>query len=70
MGLSDSEIAARLAALRRQREALDREIADLVLYQELGRRLAAGGADARPDPTLKPDPAAGLRPEESREGKE
>ncbi|ACB23552.1 hypothetical protein ABID82_006432 [Methylobacterium sp. PvP062] len=61
MGLSDSEIAARLAALRRQREALDREIADLVLYQELGRRLAAGGADARPDPTLKPDPPAGLR---------
>ena len=31
MGLSESEITARLAALRRQREALDREIADLVL---------------------------------------
>ena len=44
MGLSDAEIAMRLAALRRQREALDREIADLVLYQELGRRLAAAGA--------------------------
>ncbi|WCS26821.1 winged helix-turn-helix domain-containing protein [Methylobacterium sp. NMS14P] len=61
MGLSESEIAARLAALRRQREALDREIADLVLYQELGRRLAAGGADARPDPALRPDPPVGLR---------
>ncbi|MGU3547145.1 hypothetical protein ACLBYE_29630, partial [Methylobacterium sp. A52T] len=60
MALSDSEIAARLAALRRQREALDREIADLVLYQELGRRLAAGGAAARPDPLLKPDPPARL----------
>ncbi|MGE8131096.1 hypothetical protein ACQKQD_29360 [Methylobacterium sp. NPDC080182] len=61
MALSDSEIAARLAALRRQREALDREIADLVLYQELGRRLAAGGADARPDPAPKPEPPAGPR---------
>ncbi|MGT2478532.1 hypothetical protein ACU4GR_05780 [Methylobacterium oryzae CBMB20] len=45
MALSECEIATRLAALRRQREALDREIADLVLYQELGRRLAAGGSD-------------------------
>ncbi|MDP4005536.1 hypothetical protein [Methylobacterium sp. NEAU K] len=51
MGLSDDEIEARLAALRRQREALDREIADLVLYLELGRRLR--GAGARPVP---PDP--------------
>ncbi|MGH1590031.1 hypothetical protein ACRBEV_18980 [Methylobacterium phyllosphaerae] len=50
MGLSESEIEARLAALRRRREALDREIADLVLYLELGRRLAAAGSDARQDP--------------------
>jgi len=48
MGLSDVEIEVRLAALRRQREALDREIADLVLYQELGRRLTAGGGAAAP----------------------
>ncbi|MGU3467988.1 hypothetical protein ACLBXO_24360 [Methylobacterium sp. C33D] len=62
MGLSESEIAARLAALRRQREALDREIADLVLYQELGRRLAAGGAGAPPPrsedvPAIRPGAA-------------
>lgn len=46
MGLSDAEIETRLAALRRQREALDREIADLILYQELGRRLGAVRAGA------------------------
>ena len=42
MGLSEHEVEERLAQLRRQREALDREIADLVLYLELGRRLNAG----------------------------
>lgn len=57
MGLSDAEIEQRLAALRRQRELLDREIADLVLYQELGRRLGAvrAGADGH-------DPDAGSAP--------
>ncbi|MCJ2057234.1 winged helix-turn-helix domain-containing protein [Methylobacterium sp. J-048] len=45
MGLSEDEIEARLATLRRQREALDREIADLVLYLELGRRLSGAGRD-------------------------
>ncbi|MCJ2073294.1 winged helix-turn-helix domain-containing protein [Methylobacterium sp. J-030] len=56
MGVSDAEIEMRLAALRRQREALDREIADLVLYQELGRRLGAvrGGADGH-DPDTGSD---------------
>ena len=44
MSLSEAEAEARLAALRRQREAIDRAIADLVLYLELGRRLNAGGA--------------------------
>lgn len=44
MGLSDDEIEARLATLRRRREALDREIADLVLYLELGRRLRGAGS--------------------------
>jgi HB1, ASXL, restriction endonuclease HTH domain len=59
MGLSDAEIEMRLAALRRQREALDREIADLVLYQELGRRLGAvrAGAD-----THGPDAEPGSAP--------
>ncbi|MEE7489050.1 hypothetical protein [Methylobacterium oryzae] len=61
MALSECEIATRLAALRRQREALDREIADLVLYQELGRRLAAGGSDPRPDPVPDPDPPVVIR---------
>ncbi|MCJ2092028.1 winged helix-turn-helix domain-containing protein [Methylobacterium sp. J-072] len=48
MGLSEDEIEARLAALRRQREALDREIADLVLYLELGRRLSGAGSGLAP----------------------
>ena len=65
MGLSEHEIEARLAALRRQREALDREIADLVLYLELGRRLSgtpgglAGsdrGGSAFPDRMGRPTP--------------
>ena len=63
MGLSDAEIEMQLAALRRQREALDREIADLVLYRELGRRFGsvragAGGPgpDAAPDPGPVPAP--------------
>ncbi|MCJ2050510.1 winged helix-turn-helix domain-containing protein [Methylobacterium sp. J-070] len=62
MGLSEPEIAARLAALRLRREALDREIADLVLYLELGRRLGAVGME----PPGSPGPAgqeAGLAPD-------
>jgi hypothetical protein len=47
MGLSEAQAEARLADLRRRRDALEREIADLVLYLELGRRLAgpAGQGD-------------------------
>ncbi|GJD89231.1 hypothetical protein BHAOGJBA_2757 [Methylobacterium hispanicum] len=41
---SEAEIEARLADLRRRREAIDREIADHLLYLELGRRLRAGAA--------------------------
>lgn len=40
MGPSEQTIEARLSALRRRREAIDREIADLLLYLELGRRLS------------------------------
>jgi hypothetical protein len=68
---SEAEIRARLADLRRRREALDREIADHLLYLELGRRLRAspqtdGRADAvvdapadgarDPSPDPSPDP--------------
>ncbi len=58
MGLSEHEAEERLAELRRQREALDREIADLVLYLELGRRLNAG--ISRPAPSPAPAPAPEL----------
>ncbi|WP_336491247.1 winged helix-turn-helix domain-containing protein [Methylobacterium nigriterrae] len=48
---SEAEIEARLAELRRQRDALDRSIADHVLYLELGRRLRAERA---PEPAAVP----------------
>lgn len=67
MSLSEHEAEERLALLRRQREALDREIADLVLYLELGRRLNSGlprppasldgqREEARPAPPTVPAP--------------
>ena len=56
MSLSEQEAEARLAALRRQRETLDRAIADLVLYLELGRRLNAADPEAAP-PASAPAPA-------------
>lgn len=56
MSLSEADAEARLAALRRQREAIDRAIADLVLYLELGRRLNAGG-EARLPPAEPAPPA-------------
>lgn len=46
MGLSEQTIEARLSALRRRREAIDREIADLLLYLELGRRLSGAETPA------------------------
>lgn len=62
MGLSEHEAEERLAQLRRQREALDREIADLVLYLELGRRLNAGIPRPAPAPVPsfveEPEPPA------------
>jgi hypothetical protein len=54
MGLSEHEAEERLAQLRRQRETLDREIADLVLYLELGRRLNAGIPRPAPGPAPVP----------------
>ena len=63
MGPSEAEIEARLAALRRQREALDREIADHVLYRELGRRLR-GPAVPGPETPRPPERPRGATPEE------
>lgn len=57
MSLTEHEAEERLAFLRRQRETLDREIADLVLYLELGRRLNAGPARLQAPPELQPAPA-------------
>ena len=50
---NEAEVEAALAALRRQRDALDRQIADHALYLELGRRLGAGSL-----PPPAPLPAA------------
>ncbi|KAB1070495.1 winged helix-turn-helix domain-containing protein [Methylobacterium planeticum] len=57
---SEAEIEIRLAALRRRREALDREIADLALYRELGRRL--GGSGPGLEPGAGPESEAPARP--------
>ena len=51
---SEAEIEDRLAALRRRREALDREIADLTLYRELGRRLGEPGRAAETETGADP----------------
>lgn len=56
---SEAEIEARLAELRRRREALDREIADHLLYLELGRRLRGGaGPSAEPETGSAPESAS------------
>ncbi len=65
MSLSEQEAEARLAALRRQRETLDRAIADLVLYLELGRRLNAADPEAAP-PASAPAPSAPMPAPEPR----
>ena len=56
VSLSEAEIEARLALLRQRREGLDREIADLVLYRELGRRFGAAGTrtEAASEPAFDP----------------
>ncbi|KQT60801.1 hypothetical protein ASG52_16225 [Methylobacterium sp. Leaf456] len=57
MGLSEVQAEARLAELRRRRDAIEREIADLVLYLDLGRRLAGqGGAAALAEAADAPAP--------------
>lgn len=65
MGPSEAEIEARLAALRRQREALDREIADHVLYLELGRRLRGPALPGPETPGPPPERPRGAAPEEA-----
>ncbi|KQU04919.1 hypothetical protein ASG60_16360 [Methylobacterium sp. Leaf469] len=68
MFLNEVEAEAALAALRRQRDALDRQIADHALYLELGRRLGAGSAalttPAPAEPTRAPTEAPEARPGE------
>ena len=61
MGLSEAQAEARLAELRRRRDAIEREIADLVLYLDLGRRLAGQGGDEGAD-----EPAGAPVPPRSR----
>ncbi|MCG5248318.1 winged helix-turn-helix domain-containing protein [Methylorubrum extorquens] len=60
MVLSEAEALARLEALRRQRDAIERQITDLLLYLDLGRRLggpASPDADGRADaPIPVPEP--------------
>ncbi|KQO92377.1 MAG: winged helix-turn-helix domain-containing protein [Methylobacteriaceae bacterium] len=56
MVLSEAEALARLEALRRQRDAIERQIADLLLYLDLGRRL---GGSAAPSPA-QPSPDAAI----------
>ena len=66
MGLSEYDVEKRLAGLRRKRETLDREIADLLLYLELGRRLGAN--DQQPvdgEPVLRQQPELNLAPREN-----
>lgn len=63
MVLSEAEALARLEALRRQRDAIERQIADLLLYLDLGRRLGGPALSAAPAeaeraaaPVPTPDP--------------
>ncbi|MGX5774944.1 hypothetical protein [Methylorubrum zatmanii] len=50
MVLSEAEALARLEELRRQRDAIERQIADLLLYLELGRRLGGPTGPSAPPP--------------------
>ncbi|BAU92869.1 hypothetical protein MPPM_4264 [Methylorubrum populi] len=60
MVLSEAEALARLEELRRQRDALERQIADLLLYLDLGRRLGGppAPAPAATDPAPRGDAPA------------
>ncbi|MDV2982675.1 UNVERIFIED_CONTAM: winged helix-turn-helix domain-containing protein [Methylobacteriaceae bacterium AG10] len=65
MVLSEAEALARLEALRRQRDAIERQIADLLLYLDLGRRLggpALSAAPAEAERAAAPVPIADPRP--------
>jgi len=64
MVLSEAEALERLEVLRRQRDAIERQIADLLLYLDLGRRLgspASPDADGRADAPI-PVPAPAPQP--------
>lgn len=61
MVLSEAEALARLEELRRQRDAIERQIADLLLYLELGRRLGGPVGSAAP-PSDRAEPAQAPSP--------
>lgn len=56
MVLSEAEALARLEALRRERETIDRQIAELLLYLDLGRRLGGPSAPRAPESAEPPAP--------------
>ncbi|GLS43833.1 hypothetical protein [Methylobacterium brachythecii] len=63
MVLSEAEAEAQLMSLRRQREVLDRAIADLTLYLELGRRLTTEAAVTSGDAASSAVPRRGAAPD-------
>ena len=69
MFLNEAEAEAALAALRRQRDALDLQIADHALYLELGRRLGTG-SPALATPATAETVRAPVEPHEARPGED
>ncbi|GJE18589.1 winged helix-turn-helix domain-containing protein [Methylobacterium marchantiae] len=56
MFLTEAEAERRLADLHRERARLERAIADLALFLDIGRRHVGGGSSERRDPLRDPLP--------------